>query len=245
MTATNRQRPAPGCPAGPAPGVSRWAMRLQNASGEEACSSWAHRSRSIISVASSASTLTCRSSAWSGAAMRNSSRTGAPSGVSHASGGSSVMAASPGARTAVLLACGIARPLPTQVPPSASRASTSASKAAASARLPPPAIRSTSWWIASRMLPALRFRATRPGCSRSVICIGLSSFRRGVKRSITKKAVPPCGTALMCMPNQLSSVFSVSGSNRWILLVSIATTILSPRRDLEVGATRAIRFWPL
>ena len=44
--------------------------------------------------------------------------------------------------------------------------------------------------------------------------------------------------------NQLSRVSSDSGSNRWILLVSRATVILSPRRLLEVGATRAIRFWP-
>ena len=45
--------------------------------------------------------------------------------------------------------------------------------------------------------------------------------------------------------NQLRMVSSVSGSNRWILLESRATVTLSPRRALEVGATRAIMFWPL
>lgn len=154
VTATNRQCSGGGAGAGSAGSSSRWAIRSQKAWGEAACSSWAHRSRSIIRVASSASTFTCRSLAWSGAAMRNSSRTGAPSGVSQARGGSRVMAARPGARTALLLAWGMARPLPTQVPPWASRASTSASKAAGSARFPAPAISATSWWIACCMVPA-------------------------------------------------------------------------------------------
>ena len=64
--------------------------------------------------------------------------------------------------------------------------------------------------------------------------------------TLLKKTAPPQRSRLVQVKGyQLSRVSSVSGSNRWILLVSIATTILSPRRDLEVGATRAMMFWPL
>lgn len=53
--------------------------------------------------------------------MRNSISNGWLSGVSQGSGGSSVNAASCNFSTAVLLAWGIASPLPTQTPPSSSR----------------------------------------------------------------------------------------------------------------------------
>ena len=72
------------------------------------------------------------------AAIITSRSSGLPSGVSQGSGGSSVSAASCSCLTAVLLACGMARPLPTQTPPSASRARTSAANTAVSVRLSVP-----------------------------------------------------------------------------------------------------------
>ena len=91
-----------------------------------------------------ANTCTCRSLASAGAAMRNSISNGWPSGVSQGSGGSSVNAASCNFSTAVLLAWGIASPLPTQTPPSSSRARTSAAKTAVSVRTLAPSSSATS-----------------------------------------------------------------------------------------------------
>ena len=112
-------------------------MSERNSSLDFAATKASLKSGSMIIVASLLRTSRCTSAAVSGAAISKKRREGLPSIASKSIPAGTVIAASPGALTPALLACGVAMPSPSPVVPDASRASTSFSYCALSERLPP------------------------------------------------------------------------------------------------------------
>ena len=148
-------------------------MSERNSSFDFAAIKASLKSGSMIIVASLLRTSRCTSAAVSGAAISKKRREGLPSIASKSMPAGTVIAASPGALTPALLACGVAMPSPSPVVPDASRASTSFSYCALSERLPPFSISPVKMAMASR----LSF-----GCAPSMM---LSLFSKSVIRIST------------------------------------------------------------